>query len=68
MISLFQAATATPAAAAVAPPMSSLSFPVPAVDGEDDDENVDEFNGFDALSEYDASVVRALALLRQSSR
>ncbi|XP_044351092.1 uncharacterized protein [Triticum aestivum] len=50
------AATATPAAAAVAPTMSSLSFPVPAVDGEDDDENVDEFNGFDALSEYDASV------------
>ncbi|XP_037433878.1 bystin-like [Triticum dicoccoides] len=36
--------------------MSSLFFPVPAVDGEDGDEDVDEFNGFDALSEYDAGV------------
>ncbi|EMS60097.1 hypothetical protein TRIUR3_20007 [Triticum urartu] len=50
------AATATPAATAAAPSTSSLSFPVPAVDGEDDNEDVDEFNGFDTLSEYDAGV------------
>ncbi|XP_040246881.1 uncharacterized protein [Aegilops tauschii subsp. strangulata] len=50
------AATATPDAAAGAPSTSSLSFHVPAVDGEDDDEDVDKFNGFDALSEYDAGV------------
>ncbi|XP_044460238.1 wiskott-Aldrich syndrome protein homolog 1-like [Triticum aestivum] len=51
------ATTATPAAATAAgPSTSSLSFPVPAIDGEDDDEDVDEFNGFGALSEYDAGV------------
>ncbi|XP_020163389.1 bystin [Aegilops tauschii subsp. strangulata] len=48
------------AAAAAAPAVSaapSTSFPVPAADGgEDDDEDVDEFDGFDALSEYDGGV------------
>ncbi|XP_044968450.1 bystin [Hordeum vulgare subsp. vulgare] len=46
-------------AAAAAPPAvsaPSTSFPVPAVDGGDDDEDVDEFDGFDVLSEYDGGV------------
>lgn len=46
------------AAAAAAGPATSSLFPVPAED--DGEEDVDEFQGFDALSEYDGGEVRAL--------
>jgi len=42
---------AAAAAGAAAGPSTSSSFPVPTADDEYDD--VDEFDGFDALSEYD---------------
>jgi hypothetical protein len=43
------------AAAAVTGPEASSSFPVPAAD--DDEDGVDEFEGFDTLSEYDGGEV-----------
>ncbi|XP_066346386.1 bystin-like isoform X3 [Miscanthus floridulus] len=38
-------------------PSTSSSFPVPTVDGEEEEDDVDEFDGFDALSEYDGGEV-----------
>lgn len=43
-------------AAATSPAGASSSFAVPVEAGDDDDEDVDEFNGFDAQSEYDGGV------------
>ncbi|KAL6660210.1 hypothetical protein ACP70R_002332 [Stipagrostis hirtigluma subsp. patula] len=49
--------SATAAAAeAAARPSTSSAFPVPAGD-EEDDEDVDEFDGFDTLTEYDGGEV-----------
>ncbi|XP_066344973.1 bystin-like isoform X1 [Miscanthus floridulus] len=45
------------AAEAAAGPSTSSSFPVPTVDGEEEEDDVDEFDGFDALSEYDGGEV-----------
>jgi hypothetical protein len=45
---------------ATAGPSTSSSFPVPAADGENEGDDVDEFDGFDALSEYDGGEVRGL--------
>uniref|UniRef100_A0A804M847 Bystin n=1 Tax=Zea mays TaxID=4577 RepID=A0A804M847_MAIZE len=42
---------------ATAGPSTSSSFPVPAADGENEGDDVDEFDGFDALSEYDGGEV-----------
>ncbi|KQJ85337.1 bystin [Brachypodium distachyon] len=50
------AAAATTAPAVVTPAGASSSFAVPVEAGDDDDEDVDEFNGFDAQSEYDGGV------------